>query len=355
MKQNLFIFSDVQIVRKQNTLFFNKVVQDEDDEEELNFLKEDYLFEKEIIIPAGDKKYMPVENIESITVLGTSHFNSRLIYFLSQNSIPLYIMSRKGNLLGIFLPINGKSGTSLVAQASAYDDEEKRVFISSKIVDATAHNTLQNLNYYKNRGRNLAETIQIIEELRGEIPYAETVEELFGIEGYIKRNYYESWREIFNYPVNFFTRKKNPPTDFINSMISFGNAILYTVVVNQIIQVKLYPEIGFMHTLGENKLSLAYDIADIFKPLIVDRTIFKIVNKNILSEKDFFFKNGICMMKKETKKIFVSELEKKILTKMKIKNFNKRVTYKRVVRESLYSLKNFLIEGEEIEFFKSEW
>ncbi len=355
MKQNLYLFSDVQVVRKQNTLFFNRIINNSDDEGDLDLLKEDYLFEKDILIPSGDKKYMPVENIESITAIGSTHFNSRLIYFLSRNSIPLYIMSRRGTLLGTFLPANNKSASALIAQSLAFEDEEKRLLISSKIIDATAHNTLQNLHYYKNRGRNLDETISVIEELRNEIQYAESIEELFGIEGYIKRNYYDCWTEIFNYPVNFYSRRKKPPTDFINSMISFGNAILYSTVLNQIIQTKLYPEIGFMHSPGENKLSLAYDIADIFKPLIVDRTIFKIINKNILSENNFFRKNNICLMKKETKKIFVSELETKILSKIKIENFNVKVSHKRIIRESLYGLRRYLTEGEKLEFFKSKW
>jgi CRISPR-associated protein Cas1 len=356
MKQNLYIFSDVKIRRKQNTLYFETIVHDEETEGEIELIKDDYLFDEEIVVPAGDKKYMPVENVESITVFGSAHFNSRLIYFLSRNLIPLYLVTWRGTFAGAFFPLNQEThGSVLIEQAKAFYDEDKRTEIASKIVDATAHNTLVNLNYYKNRGKNLSETIEIIEELKAEIPFAESVEELMGIEGYIKRNYYEAFREIFDYPVEFYGREKRPSGDYVNAMISFGNAVLYSAVTDQILHSKLYPEIGFMHTPGENKLSLAYDIADIYKPLIVDRAVFKAVNKNILSEKDFFRKKGVCLMKKETKRKFVELLEDKLLTKIKTDYSDKKFSYKRIIREDLYTLRKFITENEELKFYKSRW
>jgi CRISPR-associated protein Cas1 len=172
MKQNLYLFSDVKIRRKQNTLYFETVVNDEETEGDIELIKDDYLFDEEIVVPAGDKKYMPVDNVESITVFGSAHFNSRLIYFLSRNLISLYLVTWRGTFAGAFFPLNrGAHGSVLIEQAKAFYGD-KRIEITSEIVDAAAHNALANLNYYKNRGKNLSGTIEIIEELKAEIFFA---------------------------------------------------------------------------------------------------------------------------------------------------------------------------------------
>ncbi len=354
MKQNLYVFSDTLIKRKQNTLYFEQII--EEDNEELDLMREEFLFDKEILLPTREAKFMPVENIESIVTFGAVHFNSRLLYFLSRNQIPLHVLTYRGRWAGSFLPAEGSSSAlTLINQVNVFTNAEQRLKIAKEIISAAVANTLLNLNYYNNRSKDLREPIEIIEELKEEIPHASDVEELLGIEGYIKHNYYNSWRVIFNYPVEFYARKRNPPPDFINTMISFGNALLYTIVANQIYQSKLYPEIGFIHSPGDNKLSLAYDVADVYKPLIVDRTIFKLVNKNMISEKGFFHKRGACIMKKETKKKFVETFEERLLKKQKIEGFTKRVNYKRIIREDFYNLRKFLNGEPEIKFYKAKW
>ena len=91
MKQRFYIFSDTLIKRKQNTLFFETIKNDENEVTE--FCKEEYFLNKSLLFPTGDKKYIPVENIESIFAVGSVRFNSRFLYFLSQNHIPLHVIT----------------------------------------------------------------------------------------------------------------------------------------------------------------------------------------------------------------------------------------------------------------------
>ena len=358
MKQRLYIFSDSVLKRKANTLFVETVVRENEDAEEGFWEndKEDYLIGKEEIIPSGDKKYIPVENIDSITSIGSVRFNSRFLYFLSQNSIPLHVVNYRGDYSGSFIPSERQfSGSVLLKQSAAYKNFELRLAIAKEMIDASVHNMIANLKYHNNRGCELSDVIEYMEEYRNDIRTCDTVDELRGIEGIIRRAYYESWRNIFNYPVNFYKRIKNPSPDIINSLISYGNAIVYGLCLNEIFQSRLYPEIGFVHEPGDGKLSLVYDIADIFKPLLTDRIIFKVINKNILSEQDAFVRNGVCYIKKEAKKKYAQEFETKMHTKFKMDGKNKKVTYKRVVREECYKLISFLDEKAEYNAYKTRW
>lgn len=355
MKETLFIFSDTIIKRKQKTLYLERVVNN--DEEDGEFDRGEYFLDEEFLIPSGDKKYMPIEQIESIVSVGSCRFNSRLLYFLSRNRIPLHVINYRGSYSGSFYPVNGvKSSPALLAQALAFSNKAKRLEIAKSIVDAAAVNTLKNLAYYNNRGRYFSESIDIIEELKNLIPDAETVEELLGIEGCIKRNYYSAWKDIFLYHVPFSKRERNPAPDFINAMISYGNAVLYSFVGNLIYLSKLYPELGYIHSPGENKLSLVYDLADIYKPVIVDRAIFKMVNKNIISEKDFFSKRGASIMKKETKRTFTLELENRFKKKIDLPFSSKRLSFRGIIKNDLSNLLKFITdEHKKIVFYRTQW
>ncbi len=354
MKQRLYVFSDTLLRRKQNTLFF-ETMQNEDNEV-TEFSKEEYFLNNNDYFPTGDKKYIPVENIDSIFAVGSVRFSSRFLYFLSQNHIPLHVISYRGNYAGSFSPAEkAVSGSLLMQQAAFCNNAEKRLFIAKRFIDASVHNILANLKYHYKRGRNLNEYIDSINDIKTEIFTCSSIHELMGIEGFSRKIYYEAWREIFKYPIAFYKRIKNPPSDMINSLISYGNSIVYGICLNEIYHTRLYPEIGFVHEPGDAKLSLSYDIADIFKPLITDRVIFKVINKDMISEKDFITRNGFCRIKKAAKKIFAQEFENKINTKIALPNLSRKVSYKSVIRQECYNLIKHLKSQTIYVPYKTKW
>jgi len=335
-------------------LFFETVIRE--DSEDTDFIKEEYFLSKSDFIPSGDKKYIPVENIDSIFAIGSVNFSSRLMYFLSQHHIPLHIISYRGNYAGSFLPSEKPvSGSLLLKQAEYCTNSIKRMFMAKQFISASAHNILANLNYHLRRGANLNEFIENITELKNEIDNCESINELMGVEGMIRKIYYGAWKFIFKHPVSFYKRIKNPPTDMINSLISYGNMIVYGVCLNEIFHTRLSPEIGFVHEPADAKLSLIYDIADIFKPLITDRVVFKVINKEMISEKDFVTRNGFCRIKTAAKKIFAKEFENKLNTKISLPGFGKKVSYKSVIRQECYNLISHLKNEKNYEPYKTKW
>lgn len=333
------------------------MVKDEEEEFYDEYEHEDeYYLQKDINIPTGDKKYIPVKNVESIFAIGSVGFNSRFLYFLSQNQIPLHIINYMGNYAGTFLPREHPfSGTLLINQVDHFTNNSKRINIAKEFVKAAAQNTIANLKYHCNRGAEVIDFIEYIEEMKNEIDDAENISELMGIEGTIKKVYYSSWKEIFHYPIDFNKRLRNPPPDMINSLISYGNAIVYSICINEILHTRLNPEVGYLHQPADAKLSLAFDIADIFKPIFTDRAIFKVINKNIVSGKEFFTRNGYCRIKKEAKKKFAAEFEKRLTTKFTNRENGKRYSYKSIVRQECYNLIEHLKGNKEYKAYRTKW
>jgi CRISPR-associated protein Cas1 len=131
----------------------------------------------------------------------------------------------------------------------------------------------------------------------------------------------------------------------MNALISFGNSLIYSTTLSEIYHTQLNPTISFLHEPFVRRFSLSLDIAEIFKPIIADRIIFKLVRKNMLDDKCFEGEIGDILLSEKGRKIFLSEYETKLSTTIKHKTLSKNVTYRRLIRLELYKLcKHFLLE-----------
>lgn len=356
MKNNLYIFNNSILKRRGNTILCEKILDEGqtsqfDDEQNIQ-QKEEYFLSKEIEIPTGDKKYIPVKTVESVIAFGEVRFNSRFLYFLSLNSIPLHIYNQKGKYTGSYIPQkNNIIGKILLSEAVHYQDKRKKLILAKEFVKGAANNSLANLKYYNNRMSGLNEEIILIEDLKNYINNTLTVEELRGIEGNIKKIYYSAWSKILLKQTGFVKRIKNPPLDMVNSLISYGNMIVYSLCLNELYFSGLYPEVGYLHEAGFGKMPLSYDLAEIFKPLLTDKIIFKVINKNMITEKDFIIKNNSCIIKTNAKRIFVNEFNKKLYTITRDKARNKRYSYKMLIKEECVKLKKHFFDEKQYKPF----
>ena len=126
-----------------------------------------------------------------------------------------------------------------------------------------------------------------IENLRKNIEKTESIEELMGVEGNIRQEYYKAWNIIIDQNIDFEKRVYHPADNMINSLISYVNTLVYTKTLSEIYKTQLNPTISFLHKPGTRRFSLALDISEVFKPLIADRLIFSLLNRNQITEDSF--------------------------------------------------------------------
>jgi CRISPR-associated protein Cas1 len=175
-----------------------------------------------------------------------------------------------------------------------------------------------------------------------------------GIEGNIRMAYYEAFNLIIN---NFAMgdRSKRPPRNEVNALISFGNMMCYTQCLRAIHQTQLNPVISFLHSPGERRFSLSLDLAEIFKPIIVDRVIFKVLNKRIIQSKHFDKQLNKCILNENGKKMFVQAFEERLNETIKHRKLKRNVSYKYLIRLECYKLVKHILEIEEYKPFKMWW
>lgn len=176
------------------------------------------------------------------------------------------------------------------------------------------------------------------------------------IEGNIREVYYNSFDRIVN-DENFSMdeRSKRPPKNRMNALISFGNSLLYTTVLSEIYKTHLDPRIGYLHSTNFRRFTLNLDVAEVFKPIIVDRVIFYLLNKQMIKPSDFDQRLGGLYLKEGGRKTFIEKFEERLNTTIKHRKIGKEVSYRRLIKLELYKLEKHLINEEEYEPFISEW
>jgi len=331
MKETIYIFSSGRLQRKDNTLFFENA--------------------------EGQKKFIPVESTKEIFAFGEFDLNAKVLNFLSQKGIILHYFNYYDYYAGSFYPREHyNSGYMILKQVEHYQDNGKRLLIAKGFVEGATKNCLKILKYYERREKDLRKEIQEIELLRDALKGQNTIGELMAVEGQIKESYYQTFNKIIENPdFTFEKRIRRPPKDFINALISFSNSIIYTQVLSEIYQTHLDPRIGYLHTTNFRRFTLNLDVAEIFKPVIGDRTIFALLNKKIITEKDFEQElNGILLNESGRKK-FLHQLEERLEQTIKHSKLKKEVSYRRLMRVELYKLEKHLMDEEIYEPFVMDW
>ncbi|EHQ30582.1 type I-B CRISPR-associated endonuclease Cas1b [Mucilaginibacter paludis] len=334
MKKTYYLFNAGRMSRKDNTLKFVPVDEDGND---------------------GTPKYIPVEGVSDLFCFGSLDANSALYNFLGKAGIGVHFFDYYENYTGSFCPKEYLlAGKMQISQTRHYIDNKKRMIIAHKFISGAAFNMVKTLRYYLNREKDVSLQVECIEALALQIESATAVDELMGIEGNIRQYYYQAFDTIIN---NFTMegRSKQPPANELNAMISFGNMMCYSLCLNQLYHTQLNPTISFLHEPGFRRFSLALDLAEIFKPILVDRTIFRLLNKKEIGKNDFDLKMNGCMLKESGKKIYVRAWEERIGETFKHPVLNRNVSYKHLVKLECYKLSKHLLGLDEYKPYKARW
>jgi CRISPR-associated protein Cas1 len=120
-------------------------------------------------------------------------------------------------------------------------------------------------------------------------------------------------------------------------------------------KTQIDPTISYLHEPFERRYSFNLDLADIFKPLIVDRVIFSLINQKMINETHFDKNLNYCYLNAEGRKIFLREYDKKLNTTIKYPKLNRKVSYRYMLRLECYKLIKHLLKEENYNSFKIYW
>jgi len=310
----------------------------------------------EFITSEGEKKNLKAEVTDEIYIFGETNMNTKLLNYLSQQKIIMHIFNYYGFYSGSFYPRESNiSGCLLIDQVRKFDNSMERLRIAKEIIKSASYNIYRNLRYYNGRGIDLENSMREIQSLINRFDFCESINELMGIEGNIRRIYYATWNNIVKQDINFEKRVKRPPDNMINSLISFVNSLVYTTVLSEIYKTQLNPCISFLHEPGTKRFSLCLDIAEVFKPLIGDRMIFSLLNKNQITEQDFERESNFLYIKEAGKKKILMEFDNRLKKTIYHRDIQREVSYRYLIRLECYKLIKDIIGEKQYTGFKIWW
>lgn len=303
------------------------------------------------VLFSGDEGYsrIPVDMVESLNVYSSVDFSAGLFEFLGKENIGVNIINKFGVPVGRFVPSEWTRNIDVeIQQIKLYNNMTHALRLAKTYQKANIFNIRAVLRYYERRNHCdfISEKICEISNIIKKINAAESIETLSLYEARARLDYYECFNYILsNSQFHYTGRTRRPPLDPLNAMISFGNTLLYNRVAGEIYRSSLDIRIGILHSPRKRYENLHLDIADLFKPVLVDRTIFTLVNKGMIhTETDFVvMENGGVYMTASGKKVFIQEFEKKLSNTVIYEG--KKYSYMELIRREVRKLEDFYRKG----------
>src|SRR5437667_1223079 len=299
------------------------------------------------------KERIPLVKIDEVVVLGEVTLTASALHLLLERDIEITFLSHYGQFKGRLSPPFSKNAILRMAQYRAHQDMAKRCELARRFVIGKLSNQRQRLQRFS-RTHQDAEVSQAIKQLTdligglvtlpvdrspGMKPLASgdhrvagtALEIILGMEGAGSAAYFRCFGKLLSNSEQwpFPGRVKRPPTDPVNSLLSFGYSLLTRAVANAVQTVGFDHYIGYLHSSVYGRPALALDLMEEFRPVIVDPVVLTMLNKRIPSLNDFVIELGAYRLKDDRRKVFFTQFEERLNEEVIHPLFGYRVTYRR--------------------------
>jgi len=288
-----------------------------------------------LIVQYPDKRSVevPLIKVSQVVVSGDVTLTTPALHTLLERGIEVCFLSMYGHFRGRLSPPVSKNALLRREQYRAHADPSRAL----KIAQACVSGKLENMRTMLLRlNRTLADSeiagaAVAIRNVNQLVPTAATVGSLLGFEGNGSSAYFGVFAKLLRNPMNFTHRRRRPPTDPVNAMLSLGYTLLLHQVSSAIQVVGFDPYIGYLHQPRYGRPALALDLMEEFRPIIADSVVLDVVNHRILAEKDFQEELGVVHLKADARKTFYAKFEERLLEELQHPYFGYRTSYRRCI------------------------
>jgi len=236
---------------------------------------------------------IPMIKIDRVVLMGKGvSISTPTLYALSQRKVGVYYLNSQGKYMLRTVGNEHHHSRLRQYQTRACDDPARSMMVAQAIVRGKVSNQRVLVQRHVEGAPWARNALAQMDAMRRQVDAAQTLDELRGREGLAAKEYFHLLRQLLHPPTDgaswgFDRRVYFPPTDPINALLSFG----YTLLLNDLVaacQISgLDPDIGFFHAVDYNKPSMALDLEEEFRPIIVDSVVLTAVNRPIFKLNDF--------------------------------------------------------------------
>lgn len=264
---------------------------------------------------SGEEYSIPKETLDNVAIFGNTLITPSAVKELLKRGIPVGWFSGRGEYFGRLDSTVHKNIQRLKKQIYLSDNEEFCTDFSKKILSAKISNQIIILKRYsKNSGVKVDEYVNSMKSAKFKISSSLSTEEIIGYEGRAAREYFTALSKLVKPDFSFKGRTRMPPTDPFNSMLSLGYTLLMHELYGEIESKGLTAYCGFLHKDRERHPTLASDLMEEWRAVIVDAVVLSLVQGNEISAEDFTKdeETGGVFLNDNAKKIFFNKYETKM-------------------------------------------
>jgi len=279
---------------------------------------------------------LPLANLESLALLGSVQVSTQALVVFADQQVPVAFLSAAGRLTAMMDPMGPTSAAVRAAQVRTLDRPEKALELARAVTVAKIANqrTLLMRNHADLPSRAASDMQEAVESATK----AATIDELRGHEGNAAAIYFTHFAGMFKVGVEEIAkrfdangRKRRPPPDPINSVLSFAYSMLTNECVVALRLASLEPGIGALHVTRPGRPALALDLMEPFRPLIADSVAVSAFNRGELTEGHFIHTASGCAMTDYGRKAFFGVYGRRMETEVTHPVFDYRLSYRRML------------------------
>ena len=223
---------------------------------------------------------VPKNSVSRIVLSGNVGLSAGARSWAMRSGVDVVCLSRRGSYQGTLIGANrGAHASRLLAQVALTGDHERRVRLAASLIGAKIRGQIHVLTRIARRDEavHVADTTAHMHAWRRSLAGARTLDEIMGIEGACSNVYFDALAECMPADVTFAGRSRRPPRDLPNAALSYGYAILLSECVGALHAAGLEPSLGIAHAPTDKRPSLALDLMEQFRPLLVDQTVMALL------------------------------------------------------------------------------
>jgi CRISPR-associated endonuclease Cas1/CRISPR-associated protein Cas4 len=277
-------------------------------------------------------------DVSQLVLCGNISVTPAALHLLCEAGAPIVHLSIGHWFYGITAGITLRNAFDRAAQYACAADPERRLPIARAIVVAKARNQRTLLR------RNGPSEAPVLDELKraiADIDDASSDEALLGAEGRVAALYFGAFSTMLRprpggldeaqLAFAFDKRTRRPPRDPVNALLSFGYALLAKDAAVALLSVGLDPYWGIFHKPRHGRPSLALDLMEELRPLVVDSAVISAVNTGVVDPGSFASGANGCALNARGRKAFLGAYEARMDQLVTHPVFGYRVSWRRVL------------------------
>ncbi len=283
--------------------------------------------------PHAEAVRLPLERVTEVVLCGDISLSGAVLRELAEDGIGLGMVGPRGEWVGRWEARESKAILLRRAQFRAADDAALTLAVARGIVAGKLRNQRALLLRARREGAPVAPEVPAeLDRLRAAAWEAASLDALRGVEGDGAARYFPAYGAVVSvHGFAFRTRVRRPPDSPINAMLSFGYALLANAAATAVRTVGFDAHLGFLHADRYGRESLALDLMEEFRPVVVDALVAALVRRRMVAPGEFETSATECHLSAGARRVFVTQFERKLESEVQHPVLARPVSHRRAI------------------------